>query len=53
MPLDHKVPVVTVRARGIGLAIATRYVVGVAKAVIADIDVSADEAAASTLDGAR
>jgi NAD(P)-dependent dehydrogenase (short-subunit alcohol dehydrogenase family) len=53
MPLDHKVPVVTVRARGIGLAIATRYVAEVAKVVIADIDGSADEVAASTLDSAR
>ena len=53
MQLENKVAIVTGGARGIGLAIAKRYVAEGAKVVIADVDVAAGEAAASALDGAR
>jgi NAD(P)-dependent dehydrogenase (short-subunit alcohol dehydrogenase family) len=49
MKLQHKVAVVTGGARGIGLAIAKRYVAEGAKVVIADVNVTAGEAAASAL----
>jgi glucose 1-dehydrogenase len=53
MQLENKVAIVTGGARGIGLAIAKRYVAEGAKVVIADVDAAAGEAAASSLDGAR
>ena len=53
MQLENKVAIVTGGARGIGLAVAKRYAAEGAKVVIADIDASAGEAAASTLDRAR
>src|SRR6516165_10447005 len=53
MQLEDKVAIVTGGARGIGLAIARRYVAEGAKVVIADIDGSAGEAAASALHSAR
>ena len=46
MKLDGKVAVVTGGARGIGLAIAKRYVAEGAKVVIADVDQALGEAAA-------
>jgi glucose 1-dehydrogenase len=49
MKLDGKVAIVTGGARGIGLAIAKRYVAEGAKVVIADVDVAAGEAAARAL----
>jgi len=49
MKLDGKVAIVTGGARGIGLAIAQRYVAEGAKVVIADVDVPAGEAAARAL----
>jgi NAD(P)-dependent dehydrogenase (short-subunit alcohol dehydrogenase family) len=53
MQLENKVAIVTGGARGIGLAIAKRYVAEGAKVVIADVDAAAGEAAASSLDGAQ
>jgi NAD(P)-dependent dehydrogenase (short-subunit alcohol dehydrogenase family) len=53
MQLENKAAIVTGGARGIGLAIAKRYVTEGAKVVIADVDAAAGEAAASALDGAR
>src|SRR5262249_16843309 len=49
MRLDGKVAIVTGGARGIGLAIAKRYVAEGAKVVLADVDVAAGEAAARVL----
>ena len=48
--LDGKTAIVTGGARGIGLAIARRYIAEGARVVIADIDESAGKAAAA---GAR
>jgi glucose 1-dehydrogenase len=53
MQLENKAAIVTGGARGIGLAIAKRYVAEGAKVVIADVNAAAGEAAASALDGAR
>jgi len=53
MQLENKVAIVTGGARGIGLAIAKRYVAEGARVVIADVDAAAGEAAASSLDAAR
>ena len=53
MRLENKAAIVTGGARGIGLAIAKRYVGEGAKVVIADVDAAAGEAAASAFDGAR
>src|SRR5258708_20239870 len=53
MQLENKAAIVTGGARGIGLAIARRYVGEGARVVIADVDAAAGEAAASALDGAR
>src|SRR5260221_3624279 len=53
MQLENKAAIVTGGARGIGLAIAKRYVAEGAKVVIADIDAAAGEAAAGSLDRAR
>src|SRR5258708_693589 len=53
MQLENKAAIVTGGARGIGLAIARRYVTEGAKVVIADVDAAAGEAAASAFDGAR
>jgi NAD(P)-dependent dehydrogenase (short-subunit alcohol dehydrogenase family) len=50
--LKDKVAIVTGAARGIGLAIATRFVVDGARVVIADIDETAGAAAAKALGGA-
>jgi glucose 1-dehydrogenase len=52
MQLENKVAIVTGGAHGIGLAIARRYAAEGAKVVIADIDGSAGETAASALGGA-
>ena len=52
MKLNGKVAIVTGGARGIGLAIAKRYVAEGAKVVVADVDVSAGEAAARALGAA-
>src|SRR5258708_9322323 len=49
MQLENRVAIVTGGARGIGLAIAKRYVAEGAKVVIADIDAAAGEAAAGPL----
>jgi NAD(P)-dependent dehydrogenase (short-subunit alcohol dehydrogenase family) len=51
MQLDNKVAIVTGGARGIGLAIAKRYVAEGARVTIADVDAAAGEAAASALGG--
>jgi len=52
--LDNKVAIVTGGARGIGLAIAKRYVAEGARVIVADIDEQAGKAAASALgSGAR
>src|SRR5215470_9837277 len=53
MQLEHKVAIVTGGARGIGLAVARRYVAEGAKVVIADVDAAPGEAAASALGSAR
>lgn len=53
MKLQNKVAVVTGGARGIGLAIAKRYVAEGAKVVIADLDEAAGAAAASALGETR
>jgi glucose 1-dehydrogenase len=49
MKLNGKVAIVTGGARGIGLAIAQRYVAEGAKVVIADVDIAAGENAARAL----
>jgi len=49
--LENKVAVVTGAARGIGLAVAKRFVMDGAKVVIADVDDSAGEAAVEDLKG--
>jgi len=49
MKLDGKVAIITGGARGIGLAIAKRYVAEGANIVIADVDAAAGEAAAHAL----
>jgi NAD(P)-dependent dehydrogenase (short-subunit alcohol dehydrogenase family) len=53
MQLENKVAIVTGGARGIGLAVARRYVAEGAKVVIADVDAAAGETAAHTLGSAR
>jgi glucose 1-dehydrogenase len=53
MQLENKAAIVTGGARGIGLAIAQRYVAEGANVVIADVDAAAGEAAASSLDRVR
>jgi glucose 1-dehydrogenase len=53
MRLKDKVAIVTGAARGIGLAIARRYVAEGARVTIADIDAAAGEAAARSLRNAR
>jgi glucose 1-dehydrogenase len=53
MQLENKAAIVTGGARGIGLAIARRYVAEGAKVIIADVDVAAGEAAASSLGSVR
>ena len=50
--LDNKVAIVTGGARGIGLAIAKRYVAEGARVIVADIDEQAGKAAASALGNA-
>jgi len=49
MKLDGKVAIVTGGARGIGLAVAKRYVAEGARVVVADVDAAAGEAAARAL----
>ncbi|WP_428650903.1 SDR family NAD(P)-dependent oxidoreductase [Roseibium sp.] len=51
MSLENKVAIVTGAARGIGLAVARRFVTDGAKVVIADVDDSAGEAAVEDLKG--
>jgi NAD(P)-dependent dehydrogenase (short-subunit alcohol dehydrogenase family) len=53
MQLENKVAIVTGGARGIGLAIAKRYVAEGAKVVIADVDAAAGETVAGALENAR
>ena len=53
MRLKDKVAIVTGAARGIGLAIAQRYVAEGARVTLADIDAAAGEAAARALGNAR
>src|SRR6266699_2081232 len=53
MRLKDKVAIVTGAARGIGLAIARRYVAEGARVTIADINAAAGEAAARALGNAR
>ena len=53
MRLKDKVAIVTGAARGIGLAIARRYVAEGARVTVADIDAAAGEAAARELGNAR
>jgi glucose 1-dehydrogenase len=53
MRLKDKVAIVTGAARGIGLAIAKRYVAEGARVAIADIDAAAGQAAARALSNAR
>ena len=53
MNLENRVAIVTGGARGIGLAIATRFVAEGASVVIADIDSVAGEAAAGALGAAK
>jgi NAD(P)-dependent dehydrogenase (short-subunit alcohol dehydrogenase family) len=53
MQLENKVAIVTGGARGIGLAIARRYVAEGAKVVMADVDAAAGEAAAKDIDAKR
>jgi glucose 1-dehydrogenase len=53
MRLKDKVAIVTGAARGIGLAIARRYVAEGARVTLADIDAAAGEAAARALGNAR
>src|SRR6185295_5554439 len=53
MRLHDKVAVVTGGSKGIGLAIARRYVAEGAKVVIADVDAAAGQAAARALGEAR
>jgi glucose 1-dehydrogenase len=53
MRLKDKVAIVTGAARGIGLAIARRYVAEGARVTLADIDAAAGEAAARALGSAR
>jgi NAD(P)-dependent dehydrogenase (short-subunit alcohol dehydrogenase family) len=52
MQLENKVAVVTGAARGIGLAIAKRYIAEGARVIIADVDTAAGGAAADALGGA-
>jgi NAD(P)-dependent dehydrogenase (short-subunit alcohol dehydrogenase family) len=49
MQLENKVAIVTGAARGIGLAIARRYIAEGARVIIADVDTAAGEAAAGAL----
>ncbi len=53
MTLANKVAIVTGGARGIGLAIATRFVAEGASVTIADVDTDAGEAAARGIDPAK
>jgi glucose 1-dehydrogenase len=53
MQLENKVAIITGGARGIGLAIAKRYVAEGAKVVIADVDAESGEAATDALGSAR
>jgi len=53
MQLENKVAIVTGGARGIGLAIAKRYVAEGAKVIIADVDTAAGAGAARALGNAR
>jgi glucose 1-dehydrogenase len=50
VPLEHKVAVVTGSARGIGLAIARRFIAEGARVVMADVDEAAGAGAARELD---
>jgi glucose 1-dehydrogenase len=51
MQLENKVAIVTGAARGIGLAIARRYIAEGARVIIADVDTAAGGAAADALGG--